>query len=118
MRLITINLLFLVISFFGCSKDNEYSDEVLIFIDSKYVDTPSNIYPVKSLNIKIGDENQDWIPFYNDSIEGFFYEEGFFYKLLVKRTFIKDPPQDGSNVNYELIKIIEKLKKNDHEKES
>lgn len=111
MRLITF--LFLVTLFtFGCSKNNEFSEEITLLVDSSYMNTPSGIYPDKSLNVKVEGTNHQWFVLYNNDIKGFDYEEGYFYRILVRKTFIKSPPQDGSTNSYELIKTLDKSKSN------
>ena len=51
----------------------------------------------------------DWEYFYYvDSIEGFTYEPGFLYGLIVKKTAVENPPADGSSIRYELVKIVSK----------
>lgn len=95
----------------GCSKDDKvYTDEVYILVDSKYADTPSNIYPNKSLLVKIEKESTEWIILYNNDIKGFEYEEGYTYRIFVKRSSNTNPPQDGSSVEYTLIDILNKEK--------
>ena len=51
----------------------------------------------------------DWIYFY-DPIQGFTYEPGFTYKILVGLTRIENPPQDGSSIAWRLIEVLEKVK--------
>jgi len=94
----------------GCSKDNDFTEELHLIVDHQYKETPSNIYPNKSLNVMIEGDKSGWFTLYNNAIVGFTYEEGYMYKLLVKRTHIKNPPQDGSSHKYELIKLIDKNK--------
>lgn len=48
-----------------------------------------------------------WQYFY-DQIEGFEYEPGFVYKLLVAKEPVKNPPIDASNIKYILIKELSK----------
>ena len=102
-----LGLLFL----FGCSKDKKdgFTDEIIMLVDSKYVDTLNSAiwHADKSLYIKIEGEG-DWYPLYNNGIEGFDYVEGFDYKLQIQRTYVKNPPADGSHHIYKLIKILEK----------
>ena len=43
-----------------------------------------------------------------DYIEGFDYEWGYTYVLKVKRTILKNPPMDGSDRTYSLVKVISK----------
>ena len=55
----------------------------------------------------IGSEN--WENFYfSNSIEGFSYEPGFVYGLVVKKTEVENPPLDGSSIKYELVEIVSK----------
>ena len=50
----------------------------------------------------------DWQFFYR-SINGFTYEAGFTYKLLVGLKHIEAPPADGSSIEWMLIDIVEKV---------
>ena len=54
---------------------------------------------------KIGTD--DWDLFYSQ-INGFEYEPGFVYKLLVLKSKVDDPPMDASSFRYKLIKVISK----------
>ena len=55
----------------------------------------------------IGTEN--WENFYYyDSIEGFTYEPGFVYGLIVKKIEVENPPADGSSIRYVLESIVSK----------
>jgi heat shock protein HslJ len=51
----------------------------------------------------------EWTLFYGQ-IEGFNYEEGYTYEILVSETQIENPPADGSSIKYELKEIISKEK--------
>ncbi len=52
---------------------------------------------------------EDWEYFYYvNSIEGFEYEPGYIYDLIVVKRNIPNPPADGSSYKYELVKIISK----------
>jgi hypothetical protein len=46
--------------------------------------------------------------FFYDQIEGFTFEDGFEYELVVSKTEILNPPADGSSVAYELIEVVSK----------
>ncbi|MDO5615925.1 MAG: DUF4377 domain-containing protein [Cruoricaptor ignavus] len=45
-------------------------------------------------------------------IRGFEHEEGYEYRLSLKKTILAEPPADGSNTVYELLDVISKVKKN------
>jgi hypothetical protein len=55
------------------------------------------------------DPNADWRNFY-DAIEGFTYEPGYSYKLLVDVRDIPNPPADGSSRAYRLVLLVEKVR--------
>lgn len=50
-------------------------------------------------------EAADWEYFYSP-IEKWQYQWGHDYKLLVKKTTVKNPPMDGSSLRYELVKVL------------
>lgn len=50
---------------------------------------------------------QDWTYFYSQ-IDGFSYEEGYWYRLLVSRRRVSDPPADASSFEYRLVEVLER----------
>ena len=48
-----------------------------------------------------------WTYFY-DRIEGFAFEPGFSYELLVKKEEVKNPPADASNIKWILVEEVSK----------
>ena len=53
------------------------------------------------------DANADWSLFY-DAIEGFDYEAGYTYELLVTETPVENPPADGSSIKTTLVEVVKK----------
>ena len=51
--------------------------------------------------------DEAWRNFY-DQIEGFTYEKGYTYKLLVSVTRVDNPPADASSLKYTLQEILSK----------
>jgi heat shock protein HslJ len=51
--------------------------------------------------------DEAWRNFY-DQIEGFTYEKGYTYKLLVSVTGVDNPPADASSLKYTLQEILSK----------
>lgn len=78
-----------------------------MFIANAKVDCVG-VAPQKCLQIK-EEGKTDWTFFY-DKIEGFDYEEGFFYKIKVNVMAVDNPPADGSSLKYKLIEILDKSK--------
>ena len=50
----------------------------------------------------------DW-QYLFDAIEGFTYEPGFTYTLLVALRSVPNPPMDGSSVAYQLVSVLAKV---------
>ncbi|QXP65722.1 DUF4377 domain-containing protein [Polaribacter sp. AHE13PA] len=46
----------------------------------------------------------------NSFSDNFNYEKGYEYKLEAKKTFLENPPQDGSSIIFEYVKTISKEK--------
>jgi hypothetical protein len=49
----------------------------------------------------------DWEYFY-EGLEGFAYEPGYTYKLLVRKGRVENPAADASSIRWRLIRILEK----------
>ncbi|MGM9511177.1 DUF4377 domain-containing protein [Larkinella sp. GY13] len=100
-------LLFLIVLFSSCDKSDLKPDLITMEVADHYQDC-TGVGPMKCLLVKI-DGAPNWT-FHYAGIEGFAYEEGFEYKLTVKREKIKNPPADGSSIRYTLVNVIEKIK--------
>lgn len=88
------------------------ANEIILFVNSAKVDC-TGVGPMKCLEIQESEKvvPGKWQLFYN-SIDGFNYQPGYIYKLLVKKEKL-DPakvPADGSTLRYTLVKVIEKTK--------
>ena len=79
--------------------------QMTLFVDAQQADCVG-IVPQKCLLTKT-DPNGEWEFFY-DSIEGFNFEEGYVYELLVETFEVENPPADGSSIRYELVEIVSK----------
>lgn len=51
--------------------------------------------------------SDDWLLFY-DQINGFDYEEGYNYELLVAESRVENPPADGSSTMLTLVEVVNK----------
>ncbi|GAB3902609.1 hypothetical protein GCM10028803_29580 [Larkinella knui] len=97
----------LFLLFSSCDKSTLKPDLITMQVADHYQDC-TGVGPMKCLLVKI-DGAANWTYHYF-GIEGFNYEEGFEYKLTVKREKIDNPPADGSSIRYILVKVIEKIK--------
>ena len=111
---VLIYLLSTLLVFFSLSSCDDNDDknkvvEVKATIWYKHVDyaiVPGNTI---TKGIKIKEDNSDeWVSL--AGIDGFNYEEGYNYEVRLQKTFLSNPPQDGSSIEYRLIEIIEKTK--------
>lgn len=62
------------------------------------------------MKVKYRADNPEWELFY-DNIEGFTYEPGNEYELIVNVEKVDNPPADASDLKYTLVKEVSKIKK-------
>jgi hypothetical protein len=93
----------------GCDK-NEYTDKIEVI--KMYVSAETGTYipwgsdtPVECMLVK-EETASDYSPLAFGGIQGFDYVRGHEYELEVRKTTFANPPADGSNISYELLKII------------
>ena len=98
----------------SCSSDNDNEDNVEQV--TVYVSAETGTYtplfsdePVEGMLIQ-EKGNTRWSCVHFATITGFTYEKGKEYELLVKKTTLANPPQDSSNIKYELISIVSQRK--------
>ena len=63
-------------------------------------------HPIECMLVKGDFDKVSWQKLYFGEIEGFTYERGHEYELRVRRTILANPPQDGSDRRYELVRIV------------
>ena len=96
--------LFLLISM-ACTSNNEIQSKMLIIAD--HLENCVGVGPQSCMLVKENPEDE-WTYFY-DQIQGFQYEEGFTYELLVDIIPVENPAADASSLRYELKNIISKI---------
>lgn len=99
----------------GCLNDNDspkdWTENVTVIVSPEKTDFhPFEGTGVPSDGILIKEENSTdgWFAFPLTGIDGFSYEEGYTYRLKVKKTHLGNPPADGFTFTYTLIQIISK----------
>ena len=97
--LITIGILF------SCSNDDNESEIINLRVNH-FRSTGFTLVPTLKLLVQEGNDigTDIWTNF-STNIEGFIYEPGNIYNLLVKKETIDNPPADGSSLKYTLIEI-------------
>lgn len=101
------------ISLASCSSDDDNEDkveQVTLYVSAEtgtYYDLfdAKEEHPMEGMQIQEKGETR-WRCVSFLTIKGFTYERGNEYELLVKKTTLADPPQDSSNIRYELIRIV------------
>ena len=78
-------------------------EKKIIYIADSFVDC-QGVSAQKCIQVKENIEDE-WTAFYN-KIEGFEYEEGISYQIEVAISKVENPPEDGSSLNYKLVRII------------
>jgi heat shock protein HslJ len=96
--------LFLLITM-ACTSNNNVQSKMLLVAD--YLENCVGVGPQSCMLVKESPED-DWTYFY-DQIEGFEYEEGYSYELLVTEIPVPNPAADASSIRYVLKNIISKV---------
>lgn len=81
------------------------SEEVILFVGPTQANCVG-VAPQKCLLVKEDPDGE--YQFFYGSIEGFEYEAGYTYQLLVNKEPVADPPADGSSIKWTLIEVVEK----------
>jgi len=95
--------LFLLI-IMSCTSNTEVQSKMLIVAD--HLENCVGVGPQSCMLVKENSEDE-WTFFY-DQIEGFDYEEGYTYELLVNEIPVPNPAADASSIRYELKNMISK----------
>lgn len=118
----TIHLLTLLLLFFwlfslpSCLAEygNEHTDKVET--EKLYVSPQTGTYqpwgaskPSACMLVR-EEKESEYTKFHFSEIAGFTYEKGYAYELLVEKTILANPPADGSDRRYRLLKILCKKK--------
>ncbi|SUJ27164.1 Uncharacterised protein [Sphingobacterium spiritivorum] len=99
----------------ACMKEErDVVRQVEIIVSSKFVSCrPSFTSTISDSCLMVTFVGQDASsPWPNKTIAGFYYEQGFEYRILVKATKLANPPMDSGDTEFELIKVISKTKVN------
>jgi hypothetical protein len=77
-----------------------------IFIASETI-TCQGVAPMECMQVKYNKNDKNFTSFY-DQIEGFTFEKGYEYELLISEQIVENPPADASSMKYKLIKQVSK----------
>ncbi|MEP0264366.1 DUF4377 domain-containing protein [Dokdonia sp.] len=108
MKTTYINYLILLITasiFTGCSNDDDNAQ--IVSLEIKHYKTTAVGLDLQFTTLVREGDDPNFRIFYS-GIEGFNYELGFDYELIVRKSEIDNPPADGSSIRYELINEVSK----------
>ena len=91
----------------GCGLIEPDSEELTLFVGPERVECMGFMFPTTCLQVRFNPEG-NWETF-DDPIEGFNFEPGFFYELRVRRVSIADPPADASSYRWILLELVNKI---------
>lgn len=104
--------LVLLFSLTACGVSEETTSQIVTLRVNSHTVECTGEMEGECLLVQEGDAigGEDWQYFYyRDSIDGFEYEPGFVYDLLVRKIPVKNPPMDDSSVRYELVKVLSRV---------
>ncbi|WP_420127021.1 DUF4377 domain-containing protein [Longimicrobium sp.] len=111
MRLLRIHLPIAALLFAACNPLQapvdivEGPDQQTLYV-APYTRTCHGMYERQCMLVRESREGE-WLNFY-DQIQGFTYEPGYAYMLLVGWREVPNPPADASSREYWLIRTLEK----------
>ena len=100
------------VSLSSCLDDDEPKQDVTDEIGMTVSSETGMMYPwgsdtpVECMLMKSDDNPDEWKDLAMGAITGFTYQKGHEYKLRVLRTILGNPPMDGSDRTYTLVKIL------------
>lgn len=111
---IYVLITFVILSFLivSCDKDDNSDRTITVTatVYHKYVDFTGFSGNTTTTGIKIKETNSsEWTIV--TEIEGFDYVEDYEYQVKLQKTYLANPPQDGSSIVYKLDKILSKTPK-------
>lgn len=105
-------IIILLLTFSNCNKKDEPNEREVIYNVAHYTQwrMPTIFAPLnEEEHLVVTKQNDKQVHYFRmTEIEGFTYQVGNKYELLVKEIHIVAPPADGSSVRYVLSKIISK----------
>jgi hypothetical protein len=89
----------------GCGSSFEPTPMVILQVAPTLVEC-TGVGPQLCMQVRQRSDGP-WLYFY-DGIRGFTYEPGYLYLITVSIHGVKNPPADGSSLEYRLVRLISK----------
>ncbi|WP_276967958.1 DUF4377 domain-containing protein [Chryseobacterium sp.] len=98
----------LSLTLLACNATQKFKEKtILIGAETKPCDAGAGM--TRCMQVKWSEDQKYWGYFY-DHIEGFNYQEGYEYELVIKEEKVEDPQADASSVKITLVKELSKKK--------
>ena len=91
----------------GCGLIEPDSEVLTLFVGPERIECMGFMFPTTCLAVRFNPA-ENWEAF-DDPIEGFDFEPGFFNQLRVRRVSIADPPADASSYRWILLELVNKI---------
>lgn len=108
---------FLLLASCNSSKQPQENYEITLKTNEKRIRIGSEteicqagVMQKQCMKVKWTKDQQNWEYFY-DEIQGFTYEKGYEYDLVVQESKVANPAADASSIRYTLVKVVSKDKK-------
>ena len=89
----------------ACTSNSDLQSKMLIIAD--HLTDCVGVGPQTCMLVKESQED-DWAYFY-DQIEGFEYEPGYTYELMVTEIKVENPAADASSIRYQFKELLSKV---------
>lgn len=104
-----IFMTFLLGVFFTSCNNQKKNTEETLFISSDTKPCEAGVRKMDCMQVKLDKNQKEWENFY-DEIEGFTYEKGYEYEIIISKENVENPPADASSLKYKLVKLVSKTK--------
>ena len=102
---VSIALFLLAAVALSACRSSAQAVEKTIYVGPTMVDC-TGVGPQKCLLVK--ENPSDEYQLFYDQIEGFDYEEGYEYEIVVREEKVENPPADASSIRWTLVEMVSK----------
>jgi len=100
-----ISLASLAVVLSSCARGAQPAVEKTVYVGPEMIDCVG-VAPQKCLLVK--ENPQDEYRMFYDTIEGFEFEPGYVYELVVMEGVVENPPADASAIKWTLVEVVSK----------
>lgn len=109
-NLFTLTICAVMVLLASCSNDEEKESILNLSISAETIIHPAWPFDEQELMVATNKADNTTIYLTLGEIQGFEYKKGYEYELIVKKTLLDNPPQDGSDCTFSLIELMSEKK--------